>query len=143
MASPGTIILIDDDIDHIDLQKLAFKQIIPEAHCISFIYPDDAIKIISSIALPPDYVFIDFNLPGKQGIECLYFLRNDSKYKETRIVICANEVQGVVQEALKEAGANFVFKKPPNLAGYRSMIRSMLSQEGESFVGHQVGNRTN
>src|SRR5690349_12648094 len=64
----NTVILVDDDQDHLDLLKLAFKQFDPTLFCISFVYADDAQKALASFNTLPKCILIDFNLPRKEGI---------------------------------------------------------------------------
>ncbi len=120
------ILLIDDDQDHLDLLKLAVKQVDSRFNCISFVYPDDALKVLSTFSELPLCIFIDFNLPRKEGIECLYEIRKIQTYNDIKVAMYAAKVPAVVREALKEAGADVVFQKPGKLSDYKKIIEEII-----------------
>jgi DNA-binding response OmpR family regulator len=122
-----TILLIDDDQDHLDLLKLAIKQVDASLSCISFVYPDDALKMLTNFSELPSSIFIDFNLPRKEGIECLYEIRKNKRYENIKVVMYAAKVPAVVREALKEAGADVVFQKPGKLSDYKAIIEGIIT----------------
>ena len=121
-----TIILIDDDQDHLDLLKLTIQQIDASVSCISFIYPDDAIKSLGNFSKLPDCIFIDFNLPRKEGIECLYEIRRKERYSSIKVIMYAKTMPDVIIEALKEAGADEVFEKPSNVSSYKELLAKYI-----------------
>ena len=61
-----TVLIIDDDQDDLDIMKQAIQSIDPDLFCLSFIYPEEALKIIlgDEFVVTPDYIFIDINMPG-------------------------------------------------------------------------------
>lgn len=122
-----TIIIIDDDVEQIELLKLSIKQHDPKINCISFIYADDALKSLANYSILPDYIFIDFNLPRKEGIECLYELRKNSKYDKIKIIVYAKTVPDVIHEALLEAGADLIIEKPIKLSSYKTLISHIFN----------------
>lgn len=127
MDMSKTVILIDDDQDHLDLLKLTIKQIDSSISCISFIYADDAIKSLENFSKLPSCIFIDFNLPRKEGIECLYEIRRVEKYRSMKVIMYAKNAPDVIIEALKEAGADEVFEKPSKLSAYKELISKFVS----------------
>lgn len=128
-----TILLIDDDQDHLDLLRLAIKQVDPSLSCISFVYPEDALKMLNNFSELPLCVFIDFNLPRKEGIECLYEIRKVKAYRNIKVVMYAAKVPAVVREALKEAGASVVFQKPGKLSDYKAIIEDIIYPQEDNI----------
>lgn len=63
-----TIVIIDDDSDDLDTMKEALRQIDPLILCISFLYPEEALRLLSKeLILLPDYIFVDINMPKISG----------------------------------------------------------------------------
>ncbi len=62
--------------------------------------------------MPIDYMFLDWNMPIMNGLDCLKTLRADATYKDLKIIMCTSESEKTrVLEALK-AGANNYIVKP-------------------------------
>src|ERR1044071_7839124 len=124
-----TIILIDDDPDDLDIIKQSIASVDPSLVCISFIYPDEALRVLLSreLVVIPDLIFIDINMPGLTGDKCLKALRNDILFKNTFIVMYSTSMPDTVSEALKQLGANYTFEKPVRLASYASLITDILN----------------
>jgi CheY-like chemotaxis protein len=129
----NSVILVDDDQDHLDLLKLAFKQFDPALSCISFVYADDAQKALANFSELPRCILIDFNLPRKEGIDCLYELRKNKRFDIVPIGVYAKNVSPIIKEALEEAGANLVFQKPAKLSDYHSIMSLLLDRENDNI----------
>lgn len=106
-------ILIDDDPEDLSLMKSAIEQVDKTNHCISFLYSEEAIRVIrNELSKMPDYIIIDMNMPGKNGLECLKELRENRQLKKTPIVLTSTKLNHTVKEALMEAGATYILEKP-------------------------------
>ena len=61
---PKTVILIDDDQDDLDIVKETIQTIDDTIHCICFVHPDEALRMITNApSVIPDYIFSDVNMP--------------------------------------------------------------------------------
>ncbi len=67
---------------------------------------------VAAANMPIDYMFLDWNMPIMNGLDCLKTLRADAAYKDLKIIMCTSESEKTrVLEALK-AGANNYIVKP-------------------------------
>jgi len=67
---------------------------------------------VAAANMPIDYMFLDWNMPIMNGLDCLTSLRADPTYKDLKIIMCTSESEKTrVLEALK-AGANNYIVKP-------------------------------
>jgi CheY-like chemotaxis protein len=48
---------------------------------------EDALKQLRSPAQLPDYIFLDLNMPGMDGTQCLSELKKDTKLKDIPVII--------------------------------------------------------
>jgi CheY-like chemotaxis protein len=126
-----TVILIDDDQEDLDIMKEAIEVVDSTLRCMSFVYPQEALRVLLSneLAVPPDFVFIDINMPGMTGDKCLKALRNQKEFNDVVITLYSTSMPETVAEALKSAGANFVFEKPVRLKTYTEILKSIMSQK--------------
>lgn len=123
----ATVVLIDDDPDDLDIMKEAIASVDPAIECISFIYPVEAVRLLSKHkTIKPDFIFIDINMPRKPGPECLKELRKVDYLSVVPIVIYSTTISDRVSENLKKEGADFTFQKPSALKDYQSILQSIL-----------------
>lgn len=125
---PRTVVIIDDDQDDLDLMERAIKTIDPSFFCITFIYPEEALKVIlgKEFLVSPDYIFIDINMPGLSGDKCLKRIRASKGVEDIVISMYSTSMPDTVAEALKTNGANHAFEKPVKLNGYFEILREIM-----------------
>lgn len=125
-----TIVVIDDDPDDLDIMKEIISSLDPSVVCISFIYSDEAMRVLlkRELVVVPDVIFIDINMPGISGDKCLKALRNDKLYDAVYIAMYSTSMPEEVSDALKRLGANITFEKPVRMASYASVIGEILDQ---------------
>ena len=124
-----TIVLIDDDPDDLDILRETLRKVEPSTQCISFLYPDEAIRAITDeLIVIPDYILIDMNMPRKTGLECLRELRAQREFDETPIIMYSTTISQTVREALMKAGATHVFQKPSKYEAWASVLEKVLNR---------------
>lgn len=125
---PKTVIIIDDDSDDLDIMKEALMQVDPSLLCICFVYPDEAIRLLSNeLILLPDFIFIDINIPRLPGPECLSLLREIRDFDQVPIIMYSTSMPDPVAETLKKSGATFTFQKPFEFNGYINILDRIIS----------------
>jgi CheY-like chemotaxis protein len=123
-----TVLIIDDDQDDLDIMKQAIQSIDPDLFCLSFIYPEEALKIIlgNEFVVTPDYIFIDINMPGITGDKCLKAIRASRNHDNIIITLYSTSMPDTVAEALISTGANHVFEKPVKMKKYTEILSEIL-----------------
>ncbi|HYC86787.1 MAG TPA: response regulator [Chryseosolibacter sp.] len=124
-----TVVLIDDDQEDLDIMKRAIEAVDPSLACLSFVYPAEALRLLQSkeLVVQPDFVFIDINMPVITGDKCLKALRKDKDFDDIIITLYSTSMPETVAEALKAAGANYVFEKPVRLRGYVEILTNIMA----------------
>ncbi|RAV99436.1 response regulator [Pseudochryseolinea flava] len=126
-----TIVLIDDDPDDLDIMKETLEKVAPSARCISFLYPDEAVRVITTeFIVAPDMIIIDMNMPRKTGLECLRELRSQETFDDTPIIIYSTTISQTVQDTLRNAGASHVFQKPSKYDAWEKVLSRVLIDVG-------------
>ncbi|MFS4418262.1 response regulator [Maribacter sp. 2307ULW6-5] len=70
----------------------------------------------------PEIVFLDLNMPIKNGLECLRYLKQHSKYNDIFVAIYSTSSAEKDMEDTLLAGANIYIQKPNNFQTLRSVI---------------------
>lgn len=131
MAS--SIVLIDDDSDDLDLMKESLHLVNPNVHCMSFIYPEDALKLLLQQNGPvPKFIFIDYSMPKVAGAECLARFRSERKFDATTITIYSTSMPSQTAHRLIDMGANFTFQKPIRIEDYYEILSGILHNRFKS-----------
>lgn len=128
MKAPIRIVLADDDQDDRDIFQEALLETAIATELITVENGQKLIDIIKASEPPAvDIIFIDINMPAKNGIECLKEIRRDKNHKETLcIVLTTSSSKEIVDKAYK-AGANLFLTKPASYNSYSKIITHVLS----------------
>jgi CheY-like chemotaxis protein len=120
------IILVDDDCDDRDLFIEAVSSIHPFADIVSKKDGEELMDYLSSSSAMPDIIFLDLNMPRKNGKECLTELRANKKFRTTPIIIFTTSLNPVdVQETFNE-GASFFMRKPNSFEELKETLHNLL-----------------
>ncbi len=106
------IVLAEDDVDDRLFFKNAFKSLRIENKltiCEDGIGLMDYLKNAEPL---PHILFLDLNMPGKNGMECLKELRSDSRYRDMSIAIYTSLKSSTIGEETLINGANIFIRKP-------------------------------
>ena len=126
----NTVVLIDDDQDDLDLMKEAIALVDADLNCISYTYPQEAMRVLlSNTGEHPGYIFIDINMPGLSGDKCLKALRSENKFDRVVISLYSTSMPQAVTEALKSAGATYTFEKPVRMSAYIDILKKIMSSD--------------
>src|SRR5688500_15330764 len=106
------IILVDDDSDDRELFTEALSFIHPLAEIQTKTDGEELMEYLANVSRTPDVIFLDLNMPRKNGKECLQEIRAIKQFENTPIVIYTTSLNPVdIQETFSQ-GASFFLKKP-------------------------------
>lgn len=124
---PRTVVIIDDDSDDLEIMKEALAYIDPSLLCLTFVYPDEAIHLLSGeLIVLPDYVFIDINIPRISGRDCMLQIRSLPDFTDVPIIMYSTSMPETMAAALVRDGATFAFQKPFGFEDYVSILSGIF-----------------
>ena len=106
------IFYADDDLDDAFFFTNAIKEIDPEYGVTSF---TSGVALLDSLSLEKtdhNIIFLDLNMPQKNGIECLLEIRNNQVIAETPVFIISTSNHEHYKSKAFEIGANDYIEKP-------------------------------
>jgi CheY-like chemotaxis protein len=121
-----TVWIVDDDQEDLDFMKEMIGEIDPEIECIAIEYPEEAIRITSEALIPPNFMFIDINMPKMTGDLVLKEIRKNKKFDNTIITMLSTTIPASVEEILKACGANYTVEKPAKVDEFREVLTKIL-----------------
>jgi CheY-like chemotaxis protein len=119
-----TIILADDDEDDRYIFRDIIKEIAPATKI--FTVPNGLwlMEMLGNFA--PDVLFLDLDMPYKNGLECLIEIRNSPELKNLFIIIFSSSTrQGNIQTAY-EIGADLFLIKEASFKEYKDALKAIL-----------------
>ena len=124
------IYLADDDQDDREFFADAVLEIDPGV--ILEQAPDGMHLMDELLALSPselpEFIFLDINMPGKSGLECLEEIRNsEGSLKEVSVVMLSTSSDPAIIEKSMELGATFYAVKPSCFERLKSLLEQVLS----------------
>lgn len=129
------ILLADDDAD----DRLFFKEAMAEITVDTMVsFVNDGAQLMYFLNQPdiclPHIVFLDINMPVKNGMECLKEIRSNQRFKNMMIVIYSTSgSDSDIQEAYSN-GADAYIKKPNNFADLKSNLANVLNNSIHSIA---------
>lgn len=73
-------------------------------------------------ALTPDLIFLDINLPKKNGLEVLQFIKNNADLKHIPVIMLTTSSTNKDIKTSYQNYANCYITKPVEIAGYADII---------------------
>jgi CheY-like chemotaxis protein len=131
-TTPLRVLFVDDDTDESYLFNEALE------HAGLFIElsraknGNDLLSYLNNEPLP-DLVFIDLNMPYKDGLEALTEIRKQQKFKELPLVIYSTTKNDIQIDSSYEHGANLFVVKPNNFDGMVQVVKKVCTIDWKNF----------
>jgi PleD family two-component response regulator len=118
----------DDEDDHM-IFALALKEVDPAAHLHSFLNCGEIINYLKDENMPlPDIIFLDQNMPGNSGNECLAEIKRIARMERIPVVMYTTGGNpNLVGNAL-ELGAYKYVIKPTFHQDVKQNLSSIISE---------------
>lgn len=127
------ILLVEDNPGDIHLAREALKEGVPMPYSLDVVTDGDAaLKMLLKTkgyeaSRTPDIIFLDLNIPKRNGLEVLEIIKNDSKLKIIPVIIFStSESQNDIQECYR-LQANCYVSKPLDYDDFVRVIKSVIS----------------
>ena len=121
------VVLADDDRDHGTLFKMVLKQVDPSKHLTIVRNGDELIQLLKITR--PDLIFLDLNMPCKNGIECLAEIRGKLGLTDLPVVVYSSSSHMTDIQRSYIHKADLYMVKPFNSIHLRNALESILKME--------------
>jgi CheY-like chemotaxis protein len=119
-----SIVLADDDQDDHEFFKSALLSTAPLAKLTIVEDGEELISLLTHYI--PDFIFLDLDMPCKNGLQCLNEIRSNPKIQHIPVVIFSSTSRPANIETAYEMGADLFFIKPPDYQELISSIKAIL-----------------
>jgi CheY-like chemotaxis protein len=105
------LFMVDDDQDDREIFKEAINHCHPNIQVIFAQDGVEALEVLSSPKEYPDVIFLDYNMPQMNGVECLIQLKADPKTKHIPTIMYTTAGDRELEKAILLLGADYYMKK--------------------------------
>lgn len=124
---PIHILLADDDEDDRQFFKEAFEEIKIKTH-VRFV--NDGVELMNDLNQNgqqlPHILFLDLNMPRKNGIECLLEIKRMNQLQNVAIAIYSTSSSEKDIEETFVQGANVYIKKPSDFTTLKRLLEEVI-----------------
>ena len=133
MKKNVTLFYADDDADDLDFFRDVTEAIDKNIEVFTHDNGNELLVAVKNPPPSPHIIFLDLNMPGKDGFEVLRELKTSEEYKNIPVVIfsTSNDQKNILRS--KELGANLYITKPNSFAKFRKSIEHTLSINWDVF----------
>ncbi len=122
------ILLADDDIDDCNFFKEALKEF-PLATDLTTVH--DGEQLMKHLTYQknelPHVLFLDLNMPRKNGFECLSEIKLNRKLDQLPVIMYSTSFELEVVNLLYKNGAQHFIRKPSDLSHFIKLIQQTLT----------------
>lgn len=127
ISSIHTVLLIDDDHDDCYLFAEAIEKNFPAARLVT---ANNFLEAIAFLSLEKsDVIFLDLNMPLKNGFDALSELKVNEDFKEIPVIIFSNSDYAKDIKLAYEKGAALYFPKPSLFDNLLLGLKQILSKD--------------
>lgn len=80
----------------------------------------------------PDILFLDLNMPRKNGIECLTEIKQTEDLKDLPVIIFSTSLDMTIVDQMYEKGATYYIRKPGDFSKLKKVIGNALTVTAEN-----------
>lgn len=126
-GKPLNILHADDDKDDCNFFKDALTALPIKTQLKTVNDGDELMYYLSNNAHNlPDVLFLDLNMPRKNGFECLSEITNNSLYKNLAIIILSTSNSREKIQKIFKIGGHIYVRKPNDFGQIKQLIQNVL-----------------
>src|SRR5688500_3993833 len=121
------IFVADDD----EQDRMLFQEVLNDLPSLVYLTMasdgDEAVTILNQLDQLPDVVFLDLNMPVKNGFECLKEMKHNKKLQSLPVIIFSTSTHPSVVNEAYEQGAHLYIRKPNDFLNFKKIVRYLLA----------------
>jgi CheY-like chemotaxis protein len=127
-ANELRVLLADDDMDDCLLFKQALEELPISTH-LTIVHDGDQLMklLLKNINRLPHVLYLDLNMPRKNGFECLTEIRLNEKLKALPAIMYSTSAEQSVIDRLYQIGAQHFIRKPFDFPEIKRVIHHSLT----------------
>jgi len=123
------ILLVDDDPDDQLIFADALNEIATGIECATANNGMEAITYLETTIALPSLIFLDLNMPGMNGFQCVGQIKKDERFKQIPVIIYTTSDDPKDEKRTKESGAEIFFTKTSDFKLLKEKLFNILKTD--------------
>ena len=126
--------MAEDDSEDVDLFKDVLTDLEFDISLTIAVNGKELMKQLEQTEVLPEIIFLDLNMPLKNGMVCLEEIRANQLWKDIKVIILSTSSH---QDQMKDAydkGADFYMVKLSNYVDFKNAIAACLQKDWQRLI---------
>ncbi len=132
MNQLNKFLLIDDDADDSELLKEVIEDMLPFSNVCVVSNGADGLQKLDDFH--PDFIFLDINMPVKNGFECLEMIRQKKQFDKMPVAIYSTSGNAHQIQKAYDGRANMYIKKPGTFPAIKKIVEQVIRLNLNNYV---------
>lgn len=134
--NPIHILLADDDEDDREMFQKLLTKFSVSAFLMTVEDGEKLMNLLSTLSYspPPHLIFLDINMPVKDGIECLKEIRSNKKFDNVPVFMFSTSTSKYYIDTAYENGANLYILKSHFFTEQSDIIEKLFSVHWKDYL---------
>src|SRR5688572_3417451 len=120
------LFMIDDDIDDRQIFQEAIVVCNPDINMVFASDGEEALEILQDATVLPDVIFLDYNMPRMNGVQCLKRLKSTPAFKSIPTVMYTTSGDREEEKVVRVLGAAYYMRKTTSFVGLCNELKRVL-----------------
>jgi CheY-like chemotaxis protein len=122
------LLLADDDRDDCIFFREALEELSIPTHLVTVSDGTELMRLLKlKETILPDVLFLDLNMPIKNGFDSLTEIKLDEDLNHIPVIIFSTSYDSDIAYRLHQSGAKYYIRKPPDFSDLKKIIYKSLS----------------
>jgi CheY-like chemotaxis protein len=129
----NSVLLAEDDEDDVHLFKTVLAELNQDILVTVAADGNLLMAFLKQATTLPEMIFLDLNMPFKNGFECLREIRGNEKWNSIKIFVLSTSSQPQHIEDAYKGGADLYLSKPTSYTQFKNMVEKCLVNNWEGL----------
>ena len=122
------ILLAEDDQDDVEIFKDVLTDLAFDVNLEVAVNGMELMKMLEESEVFPELIFLDLNMPLKNGMFCLQEIKANQRWKDVKVIILSTSSHQDQIKAAYDKGADFYMVKAFNYIDFKNAVASCLQK---------------
>jgi len=122
--------MADDDGEDVDLFKDVLSDLAMDVHLQVAANGIELMKMLEVTEVFPELIFLDLNMPLKNGMICLQEIKANPLWKNIKVIILSTSSHQDQIKAAYDKGADFFLTKSASYTDFKNKVAACLHKTG-------------
>jgi CheY-like chemotaxis protein len=124
-----SIFLAEDDEDDVVIFNEIMSDLAKNITVTVAVNGMELMNLLQKITILPELIFLDLNMPLKNGFECLQEIKSNNDWKEIKIVVYSTSAQPQQVDKAYKGGADLYLQKSTSYTDFKQAVENCLNTE--------------